>query len=422
VRTGSRARTSTPHHARSLASRIGNRSFAQLVAGRRTLSRQWLELGLGLWEGYKALDDGQDDATTAAASLVRGVEEGHVSGHDEVVERTGGYRLWGAVGRGAPNHEHDVEIVRNRLAALGYPSDAADEPTLADAIAAYQAETLHFKHADGRVDPGGQTLVALYDGKTARGLDRGPDPKPNPKPTPTPSGGWVEGQWSDPDFKGEQQASVTEITKQQLYAEIGKVAPHMSHELKTCLVGHAWVEQRGKGVLNWNFAGVEGGSAAYVMGWTSDVIATSTYENEPDKTKYRDWDSKNHNPKFGVYDGHNAGTIDYQLALEPRPARIVVLVRKRRPAYQSLSHAAAAFVHLIELRVEALRASTDPDHNKLAESALGGDVDAYANIVNHKFQITDTNGKKRDFGAYNGDKGYAGLVKTQIAAARADLT
>jgi hypothetical protein len=67
------------------------------------------------------------------------------------------------------------------------------------------------------------------------------------------------------------------------------------------------------------------------MGWTSDVIATSICENDPDESKYRDWDSKNHNPKFGVYDGHNAGTIDYQLALQPKPARIVVLVRRRRP-------------------------------------------------------------------------------------------
>jgi hypothetical protein len=392
ARAGSRATTVNPDPARALASRIGNRSFRQL-------SRQLLEAE-------------------------------HVSRHDDLFERGGGYRLWAAVGRGAPNYEHDVEIVKNRLAALGYPSGGPNEPALADAIAAYQAESLHFKRPDGRVDPGGRTLAALYDGKTARGLDPGPSPKPDPtpvpkpdpKPTPTPSGGWVEGQWSDPDFKGEQQASVTEITKQQLYAEIGRVAPRLSHTLKTCLVGHAWVEQRGKGVLNWNFAGVEGGgSPAYVMGWTSDVIPTSTYENEPDKSKYRDWDWKNHNPKFGRYDGHDAGTIDYQLALQPKPSRIVVLVRKRRPAYQSLSHAAAAFVGLIERRVEALRASTNPDHNKLAESAFAGDADAYANIVNHKFQIRDATGKKRDFGAYNGDKGYAGLVKTQIAAARADL-
>jgi hypothetical protein len=33
---------------------------------------------------------------------------------------------------------------------------------------------------------------------------------------------WVQGQWSTADFKGEQQASVTEITKTQLYEEIGK--------------------------------------------------------------------------------------------------------------------------------------------------------------------------------------------------------
>jgi hypothetical protein len=232
---------------------------------------------------------------------------------------------------------------------------------------------------------------------------------------------WVESQWSDPGFTGEQQPSVTQITKAQLYDEIDKVAPHLSRALKICLVGHAWQEQQGKGLLNYNFAGVEGKSAAYVMGWTSDIIATSTYENEPDKSKYRDWDARGHNPRYGVIDGHNAGTIEYQLALDPKPTRIAVLVRKRRPAYQSLSHAAASFVKLIELRVKALQASNDSDHNKLAEHALAGDAHAYAYIVNHSFRITDTDGKRRDFGAYNTDSGYGNRVERQIAAAETDL-
>lgn len=232
---------------------------------------------------------------------------------------------------------------------------------------------------------------------------------------------WIEGQWSDPGFKGEQQASVTQVTKAQLYAEIGKVAPRLSDELKVCLVGHAWVEQQGKGVLNYNFAGVEGGSAAYVMGWTSDIIATSAYESEPDKSKYRDWDMRGHNPKYALIDGHYAGTIEYQLALKPKPTRIALLIRKRRPAYQSLSHAAASFVKLIELRIKALQASKDPDHTRLAEKALAGDARAYAYIVNHSFRITDADGNKRNFGAYNGDSGYANLVLRQIAAAESDL-
>lgn len=241
---------------------------------------------------------------------------------------------------------------------------------------------------------------------------------------PTPQAApehWVQGQWSTPDFTGEQQASVTEITKPQLYEEIGRVAPGLSRAFKVCLVGHAWVEQQGKGVLNWNFAGVEGGSTAYVLGWTSAVIPTSIYENEPDKSKYRDWDSKGHNPKFGKWAGHDAGTIDVQLAMTPKPAEIVVLVRKHRPAYQSLSHAAAAFVNLIQTRLDALRASTSADHNQLAERAFSGDADAYANIVNHRFAITDASGKRRDFGAYNGDSGYSGLVTRSIAATATEL-
>jgi hypothetical protein len=232
---------------------------------------------------------------------------------------------------------------------------------------------------------------------------------------------WVQGEWSTPDFTGEQQASVSEISKQQLYDEIGRVAPGLTRAFKVCLVGHAWVEQQGKNILNFNFGGVEGGSSAYVMGWTSDVISTTTYENEPDKSKYRDWDSKGHNPKFGKWKGHEAGTIDVQLKMVPKPSEIVVLVRKRRPAYQSLSHAAATFVNLIQKRIDSLRASTEAEHNQLADKAFGGDADAYANIVNHRFSITDADGKHHDFGAYNGDPGYFGLVKTSITATDTEL-
>jgi hypothetical protein len=240
------------------------------------------------------------------------------------------------------------------------------------------------------------------------------------KPNPTPPS-WVQGRWSTPDFTGEQQASVSEITKRQLYDEIGNVAPGLPRVFKVCLVGHAWVEQQGKNILNFNFGGVEGGSSAYVMGWTSATIPTATYENEPDKSKYRDWDSKGHNPKFGKWQGHDAGTIAAQLEMTPKPAEIVVLVRKRRPAYQSLSHATAAFLNLIQKRIDSLRASTKPEHNQLAEQAFGGDADAYADIVNHRFVITDADGKHRDFGAYNGDAGYYGLVKTSIAATNTEL-
>jgi peptidoglycan hydrolase-like protein with peptidoglycan-binding domain len=232
---------------------------------------------------------------------------------------------------------------------------------------------------------------------------------------------WVKGQWSTPDFTGEQQQTVTEITKTQLNDEIARVAPQLSRPLRVCMVGHAWVEQQGKGILNYNFGGVEGGSSAWVLGWTSAAIPMSTYENEPDKSKYRDWDSKGHNPGFGKWKGHDAGTIAVQLAMDPKPDEIVVLVHKHRPAYQSLAHAAAAYVKLIERRIEALRASAADEQRALGERAFAGDADAYANIVNHSFQITDGSGQKRDFGAYNGDPGYFGLVKDSIATANTEL-
>jgi hypothetical protein len=230
---------------------------------------------------------------------------------------------------------------------------------------------------------------------------------------------WAPGQFATPDFEGEQVASVSQTTKAQLYVEITKAAPWMPPPLRVCLVGHAWAEQQGKGLLNFNFAGVEGGSKAYVQGWTSAAIPTETYLN--DRSKYRDWDMNGHNPAFGTWDGHQAGTIAAQLALDPKPSQIVVNVKKRRPAYQSLRHAAAAFVHLIELRVKDLQLSSDPEHNALAQKAMGGDAPAYAYIVNHSFQITADDGKKLNFGAYNGDKGYARLVEAQIAAAASDL-
>ena len=78
-------------------------------------------------------------------------------------------------------------------------------------------------------------------------------------------------------------------------------------------------------------------------------------------------------------------------------------------------------MQLIETRVEALRASTNAGQNDLGARAYAGDADAYSYIVNHKFKITDTNGKKRDFGAYNDNPAYAGAVKTQIANADKEL-
>jgi hypothetical protein len=53
-----------------------------------------------------------------------------------------------------------------------------------------------------------------------------------PKADDAGSQAWVKGQWSTPDFTGEQQASVTEITQSQLYDEIGKVAPGLSRALR----------------------------------------------------------------------------------------------------------------------------------------------------------------------------------------------
>jgi hypothetical protein len=390
-----------PARARPLVQGISNRALASLAARRPTLARF--------------------------------LAEEHTP--RRLREETPRIRLSGSVGRGGENFEEEVAEVRARLELLGYATGHSID-ALANATEEYQRQVLGFQRPDGRVDPGGKTLAGLnaYRGKRGGKEPKPPEPKPpepkppepkppEPKPPEPKSQGWVQGTWSDPGFKGEQEAMTNTFTKRQLYDEIGKVAPTLSHAFKTCLVGHAWSEQDAtQGVLNYNFAGIEGSwSEAYVMGWTSDIIPTSKYENDPNKSNYRDWDFRNHNPKFGVIDGHYAGTIDYQLSLDPKPKRIALAVKKRRPAFQSLAHGTAGFLKQLERRFNALRASTDLKHNELAEKAFAGDVDSYAYIVNHKFKITDASGKKRDFGAWNDQAVYFELVRKQIAAAKKEL-
>jgi len=244
------------------------------------------------------------------------------------------------------------------------------------------------------------------------------DEKTSPR---SPHEGLVEGNWTDPKFSGLQETHVQSFKNTQLYALFGKVASHMSHELKTCFVGHVMAEQPG-GVPNNNFAGLEGDwSPAWAVMLTSDIVPTSKYEQEADKSKYVDWDFKHHNPKFGRIDGHDAGTIDGQLALDPKPSRIALCVRKRRPAFGTAESGAEVMIKNLEKRFEILQASREPKDRDLAEKALAGDAHAYAVIVSHGFTITDAAGKKRSFGAWNGDREYGGKVEDRIAEARTEL-
>ncbi len=68
-----------------------------------------------------------------------------------------------------------------------------------------------------------------------------------------------------------------------------------------------------------------------------------------------------------------------------------------------------------------MQASKDPDQKQLAERAIAGDPHAYASIVGQKFQITDTNGKKRTVLPYNSDPGYARRVEAQISVVQSDF-
>jgi hypothetical protein len=110
--------------------------------------------------------------------------------------------LSGSVGRDADNNEDDVLHVRERLYLLGFPpGETLDE--LAQAISEYQRLALHFKHPDGKIDPGGQTIAGLNAYKLADQPAPQPPPNPNPtpNPTPTPDGGLQPGDvvwaWGD---------------------------------------------------------------------------------------------------------------------------------------------------------------------------------------------------------------------------------
>jgi hypothetical protein len=264
--------------------------------------------------------------------------------------------------------------------------------------------------------------------------DTGPTPT-QPKPTvEIPTSDWVEGSWVDPSFKGQQDATDTKATKQELFDAITKVAPHMPRALRICMVGQAWVEQGGKGITNFNYFGREGGGTpAFTLAWTSTYVPLSVYLNDPDKDKvidetrnlkkYNDWDFHHHNPNFGVnaVDHKAAGTIAVQLERDPPPKQLTVVMQKPRPAFQSLLDASVSFVHLIETRVRKLAASPKPEHRALAQQVYDGDPKAYANMVNHKFVIPGAKGKDNGFGAYNDNASYSASVIKEIAAANADL-
>jgi hypothetical protein len=69
-------------------------------------------------------------------------------------------RITSSVGRGGKNQPHDVAAVCARMLGLGY-SPGASLAELGAAIARYQSEAVGMRAPDGRIDPGGRTLVAL---------------------------------------------------------------------------------------------------------------------------------------------------------------------------------------------------------------------------------------------------------------------
>ena len=227
--------------------------------------------------------------------------------------------------------------------------------------------------------------------------DKHEDKPPDKKPDIVPSG----------DFTGEQKYESRSITPEELEKALVEVAPSMSSALRMMMLGHAWGEQGGKNIINNNFAGMEGASAAYVVTWTSTVLSRSEVEGHPEK--YKDWAAKGP-PGCVTWQGRDAHTIAVQL--ERGEPQIACMVKKKRPAYASLAAAASAFVKNIESKLHKLQASSDPEHQELVAQAMSGDDDAYARIVT-------LSAPKLGIYPYNPGKEYPGLVKRHIAEARA---
>jgi hypothetical protein len=120
----------------------------------------------------------------------------------------------GSVGRGGKNRPRDVAAVAARLLALGYPPGSTLSD-LADAIKRYQAEVVGMTRQDGRVDPGGKTILALAAMKRAPAAAEPPaatpapatpppaaEPPAAPPPaaTPTPAAAGPRGTPQDPEL------------------------------------------------------------------------------------------------------------------------------------------------------------------------------------------------------------------------------
>jgi len=189
-------------------------------------------------------------------------------------------------------------------------------------------------------------------------------------------------------------------------AAITEVAPGLSRDFRVMLVGHSWVEQGGINIANNNFAGMEGGTKSITKVRTSTVISRSEYEANP--KHYADYGAGKR------YNGKDASTIKAQLDRGETMLAVMFSSPVERPSYASLASAAAAYVHNVEARFRKLQASDKPDHQALAQAALGGDAKAYAKVLT-------MSAPKLGVLPYNSAKDYSGRVIMQIGNARKEL-
>jgi hypothetical protein len=81
-----------------------------------------------------------------------------------------GFAIGASVGAGGRNRPDDVKRVAERLEQLGFGAATGDVASVTAAIRRYQGTVLAWRSPDGRVDPGGETLRALSEGRKSLGL------------------------------------------------------------------------------------------------------------------------------------------------------------------------------------------------------------------------------------------------------------
>jgi hypothetical protein len=191
------------HPVARLQRMLGNRRLAQLIQARRLFPIQRFPAADAADDRESAAISRQPESTTPVPSVSEGAPEPGGVGFGRKIEEilvdaklmlelaaTGlglhELTIEGSVGRGGKNRPRDVAAVAARLLGLGYPPGSTLSE-LADAITRYQDEVVGMTRQDGRVDPGGKTILALAAMKRAPAAAEPPAAPPPAPASPPPA-------------------------------------------------------------------------------------------------------------------------------------------------------------------------------------------------------------------------------------------